>query len=136
MMHQHNLSVSGGTDKTKYFISGGFLRHNGIIKDHKNQRGNFRSNITTEINRNLNVQLNIAGNIQDYYRPGGYTYENQKGYNLFHLMLYSLPYVPQEYNGYPTSGYRQSGSAANAVYGSANSGFEKARNVRLETSAK
>lgn len=35
MMHQHNLSVSGGTDKTKYFISGGFLRHNGIIKDHK-----------------------------------------------------------------------------------------------------
>lgn len=40
-------------------------------------------------------------------------------------MLYSLPYVPQEYNGYPTSGYRQSGSAANAVYGSANSGFEK-----------
>ena len=51
-------------------------------------------------------------------------------------MLYSLPYVPQEYNGYPTSGYRQSGSAANAVYGSANSGFEKARNVRLETSAK
>lgn len=43
MMHQHNLSVSGGTDKTKYFISGGFLRHNGIIKDHKNQRGNFHS---------------------------------------------------------------------------------------------
>lgn len=135
-MHQHNLSVSGGTEKTKYFISGGFMRQNGIIKDHKNQRGNFRSNITTEVSKNLNVQLNIAGSIQDYYKPGGYTYENQKGFNLFHLMMYSLPYVPKEYNGHPTSAYRTASNAANAVYGSANSGFEKSRNVRLETSAK
>lgn len=136
VMHQHNLSISGGTNKTKYYISGGFLNQDGIIKDHKNQRGNFRSNITTQVNEDLNVQLSIAGRVQDYYKPGGYTYENQKGYNIFHLMMYSLPYVPQEYNGYPTSAYRTSASAANAVYGSANSGFEKSRNVRLETSAK
>lgn len=136
VMHQHNLSVSGGTEKTKYFISGGFLQQNGLIKNHKNQRGNFRSNITTQVSKNLNVQFNIAGSIQDYYKPGGYTYENQKGFNLFHLMMYSLPFVPKEYNGYNTSAYRTAGSAANAVYGSANSGFEKSRNVRLETSAR
>ena len=28
----HNLSISGGTDNTKYYISGGFNRNNGIVK--------------------------------------------------------------------------------------------------------
>lgn len=47
LMHQHSLSISGGSDKTKYFISGGFINQNGFIEGHKNQRGHFRSNIDT-----------------------------------------------------------------------------------------
>ncbi len=135
LMHQHSLSINGGTNKTKYFISGGFLKQNGIIKDHKNQRGNFRSNIDVQATKDIKVSLNTSAFVQDYYQPGSYSYENQKSYSIFHQMLYSIPFVPKEYEGYPTSGYRKMGDAANPIYGSANSGFNKSRKVRLETSA-
>ena len=135
LLHQHNLSIEGGTDKTKYFISGGFLKQNGIIKDHKNQRGNFRSNIDVQATRDIKVSLNTSALVQDYYQPGSYSYENQKAYSIFHQMLYSIPFVPKEYKGYPTSGYRKTDDAANPIYGSANSGFSQSRKVRLETSA-
>lgn len=140
LMHQHSLSVSGGTDKVNYFVSGGFMNQNGIIEGHENQRGNFRSNVDVSAARNLKVSLNVAGRIQDYYQPGARSYVNQEGYNVFHLMMYSLPFVPKqiEKDGvvYPTSGYRTAASnAANAEYESQHTGFNTTRNLRLETSA-
>ena len=61
LMHQHSLSISGGTQKTNYFISGGFMNQNGFIKGHKNQRGHFRSNLDTKPVEGLSVSLNLAG---------------------------------------------------------------------------
>lgn len=134
-MHQHSLSVNGGNERTKYFVSGGFLSQDGIIKGHNNQRGNLRSNIDIKATKDISVQLNVAARVQDYYQPGAYSYSNQQAFNIFHQMMYSLPFVPKEYQGYPTSGYRNATSAANPIYGSANSGFNKSRTMRLETSA-
>ena len=140
LMHQHNISVSGGTDKVNYFVSGGFLNQNGILAGHENQRANFRSNIDINPWKNLKVALNVAGTVQDLYQPGGRSYENQKAFNVFHLMMYSLPFVPKqlEKDGvlYPTSAYRTAANnTANAEYESEHTGFSKSRNLRLETSA-
>lgn len=139
LMHQHNLSIGGGSNKVRYFVSGGFRNQNGIIKGHEDSRGNLRSNIDLTPHQNLHVALNVAGSVQDNYCPGGYSYENQAGLNLFHQMMYSIPFVPKwlEKDGErrPVSGYRAAWSAANPEYGSQHSGFSKSRNLRFETSA-
>lgn len=133
LMHQHSLSINGGTNRTKYYISGGFMNQNGFIEGHKNQRGHFRSNIDTKPIEGLNVSLNVAGRIEDYNQPGANTYENQKDNNIVGALLYAAPFVPLEYEGYPTSGYR---GGTNPLYAANHSGFQKKRNVAIETSAK
>lgn len=135
LMHQHNLSINGGSNKVRYFISGGYLHQDGIIKGNKNERSNFRSNIDVQATKDIKVSLNTAALIKDYYQPGGYSYGNQQAYSIFHQLLYSIPFVPKEYEGYPTSAYRGATSAANPIYGSANSGFQESRRVRIESSA-
>ena len=77
-MHQHNLSVNGGNSKVKYFVSGSYLSQNGIIEDHKYQKGGLRSNIEARPVDNFRINMNIGGYITDNYVPGGYSYENQK----------------------------------------------------------
>ena len=129
LMHQHNLSINGGSNKVRYFISGGYLHQDGIIKGNKNERSNFRSNIDVQATKDIKVSLNTAALIKDYYQPGGYSYGNQQAYSIFHQLLYSIPFVPKEYEGYPTSAYRGATSAANPIYGSANSGFQESRRV-------
>lgn len=135
-MHQHSVSVNGGNRKVRYFISGNYLSQNGIIDDNNYSKGGFRSNVDATPIENLRIQLNVSGYVADTYVPGGYSYENQKSYNIFHQLLYSLPFVPKEINGQPVSGYRTLSTAANPIYGSANSGFSSSRKLRLETSAK
>lgn len=134
-MHQHNLSVNGGNSKVKYFISGSYLDQNGIIKDHKYRKGTIRSNVEARPIENFRVNLNLGGYLTDAYTPGGYSYENQKSYSIFHQLLYSLPFVPGEINGQPVSGYRTKTNAANPIYGSAHSGFQDSKTLKIETSA-
>lgn len=60
---QHNLSISGGTEKTQYFIGGGFMYQEGFFKsgDLNYNKVNLRSNITTEIATGLKFNINLAG---------------------------------------------------------------------------
>lgn len=79
------------------------------------------------------MSLNVAGKINDYYQPGGDSYENQTTNNVVGVLLYAAPFVPLEYEGMPTSGYR---GASNPEYAAGHSGYSKTRTMRLETSAK
>lgn len=133
LMHQHNLSISGGTKKTQYFISGGFMNQNGFIEGHRNQRGNFRSNIDTNPVKGLNFSFNVAARVDDLNLPSADTYENQVNNNIVGVLLYAAPFVPTEYEGYPTSGYR---TGSNPLFAAGHSGFQKTRTMKLETSAK
>lgn len=135
VMQRYSLSVSGGTEKVSYFISGGYLDQNGFVQGHKNRVGSFRSNVDATPMKNVKVSLNVSVQNKNNYSPGAYSYDNWKSYNIFHLMMYSLPYVPKEWNGEPTSAYRNSSTAANPEYGVQNSGFSKNNNLYLETSA-
>ncbi|MCO6461354.1 MAG: TonB-dependent receptor [Saprospiraceae bacterium] len=53
----HNLSLSGGSDKSTYYISGGYLEDEGIVIDNKFKRFNLRSNLTWDINKYLNAGI-------------------------------------------------------------------------------
>ena len=119
--------------ENRYFLSGGFMKQNGFIKGFELERGNFRSNIDTQVTKDISVSLNVAGKINDYYQPGGDSYENQTTNNVVGVLLYAAPFVPLEYEGMPTSGYR---GASNPEYAAGHSGYSKTRTMRLETSAK
>lgn len=53
--HQHNLSVAGGSEKTKYFISGNFLDVTGIAKNDDYNRISTRVNIDADVNNWLTI---------------------------------------------------------------------------------
>lgn len=56
----NNISVSGGTDKTKYYVSGSYFYNQGIVRNTDFQRYSFRSNIDQVLNKwaSFNLGLN------------------------------------------------------------------------------
>ena len=58
----NNLSVSGGNDKTKYYVSGSYFLNQGIIQNTDFQRFSFRSNIDQVLNKwaSFNLGLNYT----------------------------------------------------------------------------
>lgn len=65
---QGDLSFSGGSEKSQYFISGGYLNDRGIALESGFKRYNARVNITTQAKSWLKAGLNIAASNskQDY----------------------------------------------------------------------
>jgi len=68
---QHNLNISGGTEKLKYFVSAGFFEQEGLFKDTKDlidafspqslfRRYNVRSNFNFELSSRLKMALDLS----------------------------------------------------------------------------
>ena len=55
----NTVSVSGGKDKTKYYVSGSYFFNEGIIKNTDFRRFTFRSNIDQTINDKLSFSLGL-----------------------------------------------------------------------------
>jgi TonB-linked SusC/RagA family outer membrane protein len=55
----NNISISGGTDKTKYYISGSYFYNQGIVRNTDFQRYSFRSNIDQVLNKWASVNLGL-----------------------------------------------------------------------------
>lgn len=58
---QHNLSLRGGDQSVKYFMSLGYLNQQGIIKGVDYSRYNMRLNVDANVSRDLSVSLNLGG---------------------------------------------------------------------------
>lgn len=52
---QHNLSVSYGTKKSKTYLSLGYLKNNGIIKNTDSERYNLTINTEVAVNENIKI---------------------------------------------------------------------------------
>lgn len=59
-MQNYDLNISGGNDKTKFYISGSYLGQEGIIVGSKFQRFNLRSNVENKINNKITIGLSTA----------------------------------------------------------------------------
>ena len=55
----NNVSVSGGTDKTKYYLSGSYFFNQGIVKNTDFRRYSFRANLEQTLNKYLSVNLGL-----------------------------------------------------------------------------
>ncbi len=71
----NTISVSGGTDKTKYYFGGSYFYNQGIIKNTDFQRFSFRSNIDQIITKwlSLNMGLNYT-NSSANEKPDGQSF--------------------------------------------------------------
>lgn len=59
MMQNHQLSISGGSEMVRYFVSGGYMNQQGIVLNTKYQRYNLRSNLDLKLNRWLTAGINL-----------------------------------------------------------------------------
>jgi len=68
---QHNINVRGGTEKVKYFVSGGYYNQEAMLRsnDTKNNRYNLRSNLDIELTKRLNMGIDISVTNQDFIGP-------------------------------------------------------------------
>lgn len=60
LIQNHNVNVSGGSDNTRFNISGSALLHDGLIKSTYFNKLNLRSNITHKINDLFSINLTTA----------------------------------------------------------------------------
>ncbi|MEO1449546.1 MAG: SusC/RagA family TonB-linked outer membrane protein, partial [Bacteroidota bacterium] len=70
-MHQHNLSVSGGSKDIRYFTSFGFVDQESYFRsrDFDYRRYNARSNIDAKVSKNLSFNLDLSYRFEDTDRP-------------------------------------------------------------------
>ena len=97
----HNLSISGGSDKTTYSLSIGFLEQSGVMKVNtdKYERYNVSSNVTTQIKDwwkfRTNILLTRSNNSQPYrYTSGQYD-------AWYYLLRWPRWYPYADYQGKP-----------------------------------
>lgn len=66
-IQNYEISLSGGTRKSQYFISGGYFDQTGVVIGSGFKRGNFRFNFDQHINDRLKtgVSLSLTRSIQD-----------------------------------------------------------------------
>lgn len=59
-MHNHNISIAGGNQKTQYAFSGGYTNQDGILLNSDFTRYNGRMNIDTEFNKYVKVGASMS----------------------------------------------------------------------------
>lgn len=99
---EHNLSVSGGTDKVKYYFSGAYLYQDGQINfsDDNKKRFNVSSRISSDITKWLTVEMNSRFIRQTIEMP---TYLKLNGDTFFFGATRVLPTAPlYDNNGHYT----------------------------------
>jgi TonB-dependent starch-binding outer membrane protein SusC len=62
---EHNLSFSGGDERTQYAISGNYLNNVGIVKNSYYNRAGLRANIIRNVNEKVRLITNITGSFNE-----------------------------------------------------------------------
>lgn len=90
---QHNLSISGGTDRVRYFTSVGILTQNGLFRsfdagynsNFTYNRYNYRANLDIDVTHSTLLKINLGGRLEDTKEP------NTKS-NLFTFLTRVTPF--------------------------------------------
>lgn len=97
------ISLSGGTDKTRFFISLGTRSEDGIIKNTGFDRNSIRTNIDHKVSDffDFSVQSNYVNSVSDRGFTGN---QNSTGASLGYTLAFAPPYAdyfPNEDGIYP-----------------------------------
>lgn len=90
---QHNISVSGGSDRVRYFASVGYLYQDGMLKSFENynanytyDRYNYRGNVDIDLTPTTLLKLNMGGRVGKKHQPNGY------GSNIWQYITWCTPF--------------------------------------------
>ncbi len=95
MQTQHNINISGGTKRVKYFTSLGYLYQDGILKefeqlDYDNTFGynryNYRANLDIKITKTSELKINLGGVVGKKKEPIGH------GDGLWRMVTWAVPF--------------------------------------------
>ena len=91
---QHNISVSGGKNGVKYFLSGGFNKNVGILKKNPDvyKKYNFRSKIEMDVNKYIKLSNNTSFFSSGYNFIGVDNPQNVIAFSAAH----ALPIFPEK----------------------------------------
>lgn len=69
--HEHNLSVSGGTERINYYVSSALINQHGLIRHGKDvfNRYNFSGKLTAKVTNWFSITYNNKWSREDYSRP-------------------------------------------------------------------
>lgn len=139
---KHNITVTGGNDKARYYTSLGFLDQKGNIDNFGYKRYNLRSNIDSDITSRLHFKLGLSGTVASRHTPGYASGGTDGGYyeqgwlSIANQTIVMHPYLPETYNGLYTSTIKKNTSLPQsplaAIY---ESGYKKYRSVDLSANA-
>ncbi|HTE26843.1 TonB-dependent receptor [Flavitalea sp.] len=90
-MYNTSISVSGGSDRTSYFLSGGVFSQEGIIPNSDYNRYSLRINLNHEISKIFNVAYNSTYTRSD--RSSQNSQLGNRGGDMFGGMLFAPPTV-------------------------------------------
>lgn len=89
LQHQHQLSVSGGTEKVQYYVSGSYMNQEGTIIGSNFDRFSLRSNLDAQVKSWLKLGANLSfTNTNDDLKLA----DSNQG--LIYYSLSSLPDIP------------------------------------------
>ena len=91
-MSSYQLSASGGSEKARYSISGGYLQQDGIIKRSSLDRYTLRANVEVDVLPSLKVGLNLnpTYKIQQEVKDAGHWADNA----VVNSALSVMPMIP------------------------------------------
>lgn len=115
-IQDYNMNVAGGSDRTNYMFSGGYMKQDGIARGTGYQRFSLRTKVESKINNYITVGINLS---PTYIVNDGSGMVNGKD-SQSHLVLTSVP-VSEPGVGYITNAngnpyYSWAGSASSPTY--------------------
>ena len=134
---QHNLNVSGGTERSTYFVGLGYMYQEGFFtsRDNRYNRYNLRTNISTRVAEGLTFDINLSGTfdqrqrawegtdwiIRGYWRQNPLIppYADEEETRLFHGLVEGdnpLAWMDADISGYRQYGGRYLNSAISLKY--------------------
>ena len=108
---QHNLTISGGTDRVRYFASLGVFTQDGLFKIYDNghdkgfkyNRYNYRINMDIDVTKTTIMKINLGGRLSDQRQPN---YNNGTYTNIEYLFSNIYTAVPFSGAGIVENGLR------------------------------
>ncbi|WP_313191264.1 TonB-dependent receptor [Sphingobacterium sp.] len=108
--HNHNLSVSGGTEKTKYFFSGNLSDQDGILFNNTFKRKGVRANLDHRLNDWIKLGTNLTFTNSDNRSPNSGSVAGA-AFNTSGLGRIAMVQAPNVPAFLPNGDYNVSGSA-------------------------
>lgn len=95
LQQNHNLSFSGGSDKTQYYVSANYANQDGIVRGTDFKRGNIRFNLNTKLNDRVGLRTYMTASqaIQNGFSPANGTNTRNYGKSGVGSTLIATPTV-------------------------------------------